>query len=163
MRNSGRIFSVSLLLGVLAFHNACAEQGCPDGFVPNPTWTQGQQQCIPGPPSAGGAAGRRAPRWGAIAMDNTSGKTGLSGGMSTKCKAETGALAQCQRKGGVGCELKLTYQNQCGALAWGEGRMATAKAPTLEEASDLALAECRRTASQCEIFLSNCSFAERVQ
>ncbi|MFK3649761.1 DUF4189 domain-containing protein [Lysobacter enzymogenes] len=167
MRNSGWLLSVALLLGVLAFHNAYAEQGCPDGFTPNAAGTPGMQcipiggQTRPGSPST--ASEQWSARWGAIAADNASGKTGLMGNMTSRRKAESGALAICKRKGGSNCELKLTYYNQCGVMAWGDGKMSTASAPTIEEASDLALTECRRLAKDCDVYFSDCSYAKRVR
>jgi hypothetical protein len=173
-RFSALVPRVSLLTiafcGVLAF-DAYADQGCPPGFTPNAAGTPGMQ-CIPiGGQYHGDGAGDFAPpteqwavRWGAIAVDNASGKTGILGNMSSRRKAEKGAMAQCQQKGGAACEVKLTYYNQCGVLAWGNGKMVTASGPTLAEAGELALTECARSANaQCEVFFSDCSYAQRVR
>lgn len=156
---------VLLICGVV-IRPAFAEQGCPDGFTPNAAGTPGQQ-CIPiggqTRPGSGGAAERWENRWGAIATDKETGKVGIFGDMTTRRKAETGAIAQCQRKGGADCKLQLTYYNQCGVLAWGNGKMSTASAPTVEEASEMALKECERVAGKgCEIFFSDCSYAKLV-
>ncbi|WP_176090341.1 DUF4189 domain-containing protein [Achromobacter anxifer] len=156
---------VFLICGV-AFQPAFAEQGCPDGFTPNAAGTPGQQ-CIPiggqTRPGSAGPADRWETRWGAIATDKESGKVGIFGDTTTRRKAETGAIAQCQRKGGADCKLQLTYYNQCGVLAWGNGKMSTASAPTVEEASELALNECERVGKNCEIFFSDCSYAKKVR
>ncbi|NUO74953.1 MAG: DUF4189 domain-containing protein [Lysobacter sp.] len=164
------ILPLALFAGLMV-NGARAEQGCPSGFTPNAAGTPGAQ-CIPigglnGSGDGGGYSQDPGPqwasRWGAIAIDNASGKTGLAGSMSSKRKAEKGALAQCKEKGGANCQVKLAYRNQCGVVAWGEGNMTTAHAPTVADASKLAVGECERSVSKCEVFFSDCSYAERVQ
>lgn len=101
-------------------------------------------------------------RWGAIATD-PSGKTGIAGNALSKKKAEKAAVSQCQGKGGSDCRVKLSYRNACGVLAWGGGFMATASAATLGEASEMALKGCSKDSPECEVFFSDCSYAQRVR
>lgn len=157
-----------LLTAGLAVGNASAEQGCGNGYVP--VATPGGVQCNPAPGLYRGAGSSSASlarwesRWGAIAMDNASGKTGIAGSKSNRREAERAALAQCKDKGGANCEVKLYYSNQCGALAWGGDRMATARGVTLEEASRFAIGQCEKeTGDKCEIFFSDCSLPEMVR
>lgn len=158
-----------LILGVSMFApgGVNAEQGCSDGFYPGGT-QPGGQICvpIPGYGTSGGAnqapIEQWRPRWGAIATD-PSGKTGIAGNASSKAKAEKAALNQCKDKGGADCRVNISYRNSCGVLAWGGGFMAVASADTLSEASQLALGNCSKDSSECEIFFSNCSFPERIQ
>lgn len=153
-------------LGVLASAAASAEQGCSDGFYPGGS-QPGGQICIPIPGQRSTSGGNQAPaeqwqdRWGAIAMD-VGGKTGVGINAPSKRQAEREAVKQCKDKGGPDCKVEISYRNSCGALAWGDGFMTTARADTLSEASRMALDGCAKASPQCEIFFSNCSFPERI-
>lgn len=172
MRSGNRwLCSLVLLAAGLVVGNASAEQGCGDGYIP--TTTPQGVQCMPIPglyrtpadsPSDPVPEGPRfVNRWGAIAVDSATGKTGVVGSMSTRKKAEKGALAQCKSKGGGSCQVKISYANQCGVIAWGNNQIATASATSVEAASEQALAICKRQAgSECEIFFSDCSLPERI-
>ncbi|PTN49383.1 hypothetical protein DAI43_23885, partial [Achromobacter xylosoxidans] len=113
-----------LYLGVAV--SAQAEQGCPDGFMPNAAGTPGQQ-CVPIPGLSrpqGGTGAQTAPdqprwttRWGAIAYDPPSGSVGIAADKTSKVKAEQAALEHCASKGGKGCKTNITYYNQCVAHA----------------------------------------------
>lgn len=176
MRRANRSFCTLVsLVAALAAGSASAEQGCPDGSTPNPLMggTPGQNQCVPIPglsrpqggvsPVNAGPQVRWASRCGAIVVDSDSGKTGVAGSMSTRKKAENGAVAQCKGKGGRDCQVKISYANQCGVIAWGNYRMATANAPTLEEASSQTLTQCEQASGVVyEVFFSDCSFPERI-
>lgn len=159
---------ILLLAAGLFVGDAVAEQGCSSGYIP--TSTPSGIQCRPapglyrGPGNSPASQERWETRWGAIAMDNASGKTGIAGSKSTRRKAEQAALAQCKGKGGANCQVKLYYSNQCGALAWGSDRMVTARGVTLEEASKYATDQCEKeTGDRCEVFFSDCSFPEKLR
>lgn len=163
-----RLCLIVLLVAGLFAGNAAAEQGCADGYIP--TTTPNGIQCSPapglyrGPGASSGPQERWETRWGAIAMDNASGKTGIAGSKSSRRKAEQAALAQCKGKGGGNCQVKLYYSNQCGALAWGSDQMFTARGVTLEEASEYAVNECQsQTGGKCEVFFSDCSLPEKLR
>lgn len=165
---------VPMILLAIAFGtgDALAEQGCPDGMMPNPVGAGGQPQCIQGQSQTdwGGSRGsgtRWARRWGAFAADSAASKVGLSTGMASKSKAEKAAQAHCRSKGGVQCRTLLAYYDQCGAVAWGpmqngRGDLVAANAPRKKEAEQLALQDCSRTSDTCEIFFSECSYPERM-
>lgn len=92
-------------------------------------------------------------RWGAIAVDSVTGKTGVAGSKATRRQAEEAALAICAQKGGGDCKVNLSYANQCGVIAWGNNRTSARFAATLEEASRLALNECAQVSGgTCEVF-----------
>ncbi|UZW63073.1 DUF4189 domain-containing protein [Lysobacter enzymogenes] len=158
-----RKFALTAIFAIACVGTAKAEQGCPDNFMPNPNWTQGQAQCIPGPPSQGGVGTQPQPepviwakRWGAIAIDSASGKMGAVTDMPSKRKAVSAALDRCRSHGGADCKISLEYNNQCAASAWGEGNGGTFvsfRGPTKNDAVSGALNQCGKdSGSTCEVF-----------
>lgn len=170
-----RFLLLSGLISTASVTVAHAEQGCPDGFMPNPVWTQGQQYCIPsGTPSGSGYAApqpsepRWAKRWGAIAYDPDTGKVGVANDMKSKRKAVSFALDSCRSKGGRACAVNIDYSNQCAVFVYGgEGEYvshASSSAATEEEAAGRALSTCKQSAGvDCQVFYSGCTYPERVQ
>ncbi|NUO74951.1 MAG: DUF4189 domain-containing protein [Lysobacter sp.] len=169
-------WSLTLMIAYMAVSmgSAKAEQGCPDNFQPNPNWTQGQAQCIPGPPSGSSGSYQQLPepkwgkRWGAFASDPVTSKVGVSVGMKSKSKAEEEALAHCRSKGGQQCRPLLAYYNQCAAVAWGPdssgtGELISISAARKDVAEQAALKECSKNSDACKIFFAECSYAERVE
>ncbi|MBB1627004.1 DUF4189 domain-containing protein [Achromobacter sp. UMC71] len=162
----------TLCLALALMRPAAAEQGCPDGYTMAPT---GTAQCVPIPglyqvPKDSQSDGPPVPqvrweaRWGAIAMDNASGKTAVAGSQASRQQAESAAVALCQKKGGGDCRVRISYANQCGVMAWGNGWSVAKYAPTLKEASEQALSQCQKEiGATCEIFFSDCSMPVRVQ
>ncbi|NUO74729.1 MAG: DUF4189 domain-containing protein [Lysobacter sp.] len=158
-----------VLVSMLAFARpAAAEDGCPAGFIPNATGTP-NVQCIPA-----GGSGYSAPfetwerRWGAFTSDAVTGKIGLATAMSSKRKAVKEAMRDCQARGGAQCKLLLTFTNQCAAIASGKEagstyRISAGSGVNATVAKQVALQECGRYAESCEIFLTECSYAEQVQ
>lgn len=61
-----------------------------------------------------------ATRWGAIATDNKLGHFGGIEHATSESHAKKLAIAECKKFGGKDCKIRITYFNQCGALAWGE-------------------------------------------
>lgn len=112
---------------------AYAEGGsCPDGYYS--IGGQGASGCAPIPEygASDGTINEREAiqpvwetRWGAIAVDFAMGKFGVG---RTKDEAENMALDECKKEGGSGCEIDLTYYNQCGAIAWGASDARTFRA-----------------------------------
>lgn len=156
-----------LMVVLLCSGKAAAEGGCPAGYYPYNT--SAAQQCVPIPGS--GASGSQSTvaykdRWGAISIDSTVSKGGIGTvtGLASKRKAEKAALSQCRSSGGGdGCQVLLTYYNQCGVIAWGDNYLKTMGAATVESASKLALEDCSKNTSGCQIYYSGCSYPERVQ
>ncbi|WP_448098340.1 DUF4189 domain-containing protein [Luteibacter yeojuensis] len=103
--------------------------------------THASAQCAPGIPSAGNPgcvptnqpnspyyqesgptqppaqAAVWADRWGAIAIDDNSGKGGTVSSAASKSNAESEAMQRCVDNGGIQCKLMITYRNQCVAAS----------------------------------------------
>ena len=143
-----------------------SQTACPNGVAP------GSSQCGPSPSYHGVTPTpsvpqysqvRWADRWGAIAIDNTNSGVGAVTGMSSRRKAEKSAMKQCRAKGGGGCRVEVVYDNQCGAIAWGESYYVASNSSTIPEASERALRECSRHTSDCRIYYSDCSLPVRIR
>jgi hypothetical protein len=153
------------------------------------TTTLAYAQCAPGVPSAGnpgcipldrpespyfhgnpdqlGAQPPSAPatwedRWGAIALDSSSGSLGIASQRKSKSEAKSEAIDDCKREGGKDCKLVGTYHNQCAAVVYGKQRMGYGSAATIPEAITEAIKGCGLGES-CKPIYSNCSLTERIQ
>lgn len=95
-------------------------------------------------------------RWGAIAVDEATGKAGTVSASASKGKAEGEALTRCSENGGQNCKLIFTYHNQCVAVtqALKGGAMFPVSARDEASASRLALEDCGK---DCHILYSKCS------
>ncbi|ROU05946.1 DUF4189 domain-containing protein [Lysobacter enzymogenes] len=165
---------VGLLVLISAFALpglAVAEDGCPSGFIPNAAGTP-NAQCIPagglGYSGSSESAVKWERRWGAFTLDQPTGKIGVATAMSSKRKAEKEALRDCQARGGSSCRVMLAFTNQCGAIASGKDanggfEISAAGGVNAAVAKSSALERCGQKAGACEIFLSECSYAEQVQ
>jgi len=168
-----RVLIVLMSLACVPFM-ASAEGRCPPGQYP--VGGQGVGGCAPIPSSGGSdsqgpvATGKWETRWGAISEDPTSLATGASVAMKSKRQAIAAATAECKRLGGRACKTRLTYFNQCAAIAdatsdslkSGAGTSIAAHAETDEQAKDLALQQCRSAqgGQQCSVVYSACSLSE---
>lgn len=174
-----RLIIVSAVL-MFAPWTASAEGACPPGQYP--IGGQGVQGCAPIPGANSGASGNSgAPvatgkwetRWGAIAEDTATANkggdlaTGASVAQKSKRAASSLALSRCKDEGGKKCEVRLTYYNQCVAMAdpvgaRGPGAITVAsRAETDTLAKSNALAECQGSGGQqCAIVYSACSLSE---
>lgn len=152
--------------------SAYAEGGCPAGMIPH----RGTDitSCGPIPPGYYGSSGDvNAPppskpivwadRWGAIAFSDINNSVGVSTDMASENAAQQAAIAECISAGGERCSTEMTYHNQCGVIAWGDRYANAAGAPTLEEASDMAMKTCGRKTENCKVVYSNCTSAQRIQ
>ena len=172
-----RLIFLSLIFLALPF-SAAAEGGCPPGQYP--VGDSRAPGCAPIPGGAGGAAassptptGKWETRWGAIAEDEAPVQaggniaTGAAVSQKTKRSASSLAIAECKKLGGSNCKIRLVYYNQCAAMADPVGlhvqgaKTIASRAKTLQEAKDLALAECKGTIGQeCGIVYAACSMSE---
>jgi hypothetical protein len=159
---------ITLLYMPLAW-SQCAGMNLGGGCVPPPCapgsplfcnqqQTQGQRQTAPQPKAVW------ADRWGAIAVDENTGKAGTVEGQPSKSSANSVALEECAKNGGMSCSILLTFHNQCAAVAQhpGEGELSASGNPTKEGAEQDAIARCPE-GNACKIVYSKCSFAERVR
>jgi hypothetical protein len=157
---------------------ASGEGRCPPGQYPIGDANVGGCAPIPGAGNQQNGAspkptGKWETRWGAVAEDTapvpTGGTlaTGASVSQASKHAANALAMSRCEGMGGVKCKVRLTYYNQCIAMAdpIGDrvaGAITTAsRAQTLEQAKANALNECQSVDGQrCEVFYSACSLSE---
>lgn len=94
--------------------------------------------------------------WGAIATSDTGGALGTATGLSSKEQAERVAMQDCKTKGGGGCRVGLSYQNQCAVMAVGDG-IALTRAASIEEAKADALKTCESKQDNCRVYYSACT------
>ncbi|QXG50074.1 DUF4189 domain-containing protein [Pseudomonas viridiflava] len=117
------IRTISLLVIITASPSVKAEGSCPPGHYP--IGGQGVAACAPIPqpgsnlPQESRPAGKWIKTWGAIAMGwvGPIPYYGVPVGKLSKSDAESDALERCAKKGPKNCEIKLTYFNQCSAIA----------------------------------------------
>lgn len=166
-----------LSLFLLAPTIALAEGACPPGQYP--VGGQGVVGCAPIPQGGtGGSVGAPRPtgkwetRWGAVVEDNTSSNLATGTAVSRKSKREAIAAATlvCEEMGGKRCKPRITYYNQCVALAdpteesrrGGATQTIASAEKTIELARSRALSRCQSEAAgrPCSIVYSECSPSE---
>jgi hypothetical protein len=155
---------------------AWAEGACPPGMFQ--TVSRDYLACAPIPGYNQGSSSEPAPppapipmvwetRWGAIATENNGSGFGAVTGLKTKKQAERQAFSQCKASATTPkaeCKVILPYSDQCVALAWGAGGGSRVNsAIDLATAEAHALGNCNKySQSGCQIYYSDCSFAEAV-
>lgn len=167
---AGFLFAASMCVGGVA-----TAQGCPAGIPagnnplcippdnPNSPYYQSDSgaSTVPSAPIV-----RWADRWGAIAVDDGE-KTvgiGIAEMANSERAAKKAALNDCRAKGGTKCVISLAYYNQCGVIVWGSAGYNSVSAETVERASKRAIERCSaRGFTNCDVYYSGCSFAERVR
>jgi Domain of unknown function (DUF4189) len=157
------LYRISVALLLLSLSHMVAAQQCPPGYWPLGSDQAGWKDCAPMtpnqlPPDPGP---QWETRWGAIATAD--GAFGTGNSLTTKRKAEKQAIAQCRENGGKGCKVRITYYNQCGALAWGETSGTTFRSPQIADAEQSALKECSAKTTDCKIFFSGCSYPKQIR
>lgn len=124
-------------------------------------WVAGGLIALAGGTTFAADATKPAPRWGAIAT--VDGLYGYSFNQASRNAAENAARAQCQRragKGGGACEVRMTFDRACGAMATGNfTEWGVASAPTLDAARKEAVAQCNAhlPTEPCKVQVSVCS------
>lgn len=149
---------LALALGVA--QSAQAEGGCPPGQIPY----SGTSVSSCGPMQGQQLGPAWSNRWGAIASD-TKGIFGISADASSKRKAQSTALSECKKRGGIACKVGTTYANQCAAVSTSEDASSSARAPTVEEAAKISMEGCteRSGGKECWVYYSGCSLPVRVR
>jgi hypothetical protein len=166
-----RKLDVLLLVLFLAFiSDVRAEGRCPDGYFPVGGGNGGWGGCAPITPPTGGSnyqvpdpGPRWATRWGAIAIDGSTGSFAGMEGLSSKRKAQKAAVKECQNKGGKQCKVIAAYYNQCGAMAYGDTRYSSYMGPQTQETQDLAVQECNKQTTNCRAYYVGCSYPEQIR
>ena len=98
-------------------------------------------------------------KYGAVAWNNKNNEFGSSFLQTSSRAAKKQALINC---GGGDCKIISTYSNQCVALAWGQKPDGFSFGPikysrSLEQAKSEALNTCNAEASNCQIYVADCS------
>lgn len=163
-----RSLRVLILFFAIAAPSAAFAQGCPPGQYP--VSGQGWNYCAPTPGAAQGEAPPQQPtgprwknNWQATAVDNGTGALGTATGRSTAKEAESGALMDCEDKGGVHCEVQISEENGCVAMVVGDKLLNTKGGLTQEEAISKATVECNAKNSTCRVYYSHCDLPVRIQ
>lgn len=152
---------------------ARAEQGCSDGYTPQPTPDGIQCRPIPGlyRESGGGDQGPQGhweTRWGAFARADD-GTIGLASTRPSEEDAVDAALAHCASKGGKDCNTAMTWYNQCAVVAAGQAPDGLYtpffyKHYTIAKATKVAMKQCTaQNLKGCKVYFSDCSKAEFVR
>lgn len=157
-----------LMIVMFVLSGSALAQSCPPGIP------QGAPGCIPPdnpaspmyPDYSPQTATPRviwADRWGAIATDPITASLGAVIGMTSKRRAEKAALTECESKGGEACSVDLSYFNQCAVMILGDREYRMQSAATIEEAAQVGIDKCNQEDSNCRVYYSGCSMAERIQ
>jgi hypothetical protein len=162
----------SFLVGIgLATGSAQAEGRCPAGQFPIGGGNAGWEGCAPMGPGNLDNGGHKEPaeewetRWGAVAT--TDGAMGIAESQRSKKAAEVFAIEKCTATRPANtsrpCTVRLSYYNQCMAVAWGDAGSLPARAWGLKRAENLAMETCKKETTNCELLYSGCSMAVRVR
>ncbi|WP_157823722.1 DUF4189 domain-containing protein [Acinetobacter proteolyticus] len=96
--------------------------------------------------------------WGAIAPSGLDAVLGTAVGADSKKEAERLALAECKAKGGENCKVQLAYHNQCGVMVIGAKELFTARAGSIEEATEVGIKYCKDSKdTNCRVYYSACT------
>ncbi|WP_223875547.1 MULTISPECIES: DUF4189 domain-containing protein [Xanthomonas] len=149
------IVLVSFVLCVCAF-NSVAQTRCPQGVQP------GAAQCLPddGQSAPARPTGEWIKTWGAVVGSDHSGEAWTTVGKLTKEDAEDEAVSECKKAGASDCRIRISYQNQCVAMASpvAAGGTATVGGKSKEVAGRRALSICQKNNnSECTIIYSDCT------
>jgi len=165
-------FTFSLLVLVTSCWSSTvmAEGNCPSGFypiggqgvsgcapIPGAGSVSSQQQ-LPSPPPQ--PTGRWHKTWGAVAMGEK-GDTGVAKQKYSREEAEQEALSQCATWGARNCVVKISYENQCVAIASPTASQTgahIARDGSIAKAGAVALSGCKKQGGVgCKVMYSECS------
>jgi hypothetical protein len=168
------VVGAALLLPGGPVEKARAEQGCADGYTPQPS--PNGIQCRPIPGLYRESGGQQAPvpqghwetRWGAFAASED-GTIGLASTRPSEDDAVDNAVAHCTSKGGKDCRMAMTWYNQCAVVAAGEAPNGKFdifyyKHYTIAKATKVAMKQCTdQKLGGCKVYFSDCSKAEFIR
>lgn len=103
--------------------------------------------------------------YGAIATDFSHGSVGIANDLQDQHAAEQAAISACQARGGVTCNVEITYRNQCAGLVAGDSGHNTKAGSTVADAMQKAMKTCEAADTNCRAFYnySGCSLPMRIQ
>ena len=168
--------AATLFLAGGPVEKARAEQGCADGYTPQPSPEGVRCQPIPGlyrEPGGGQPVpqvpqGHWETRWGAFAASDN-GMIGLASTRPSEEDAIDKAIAHCTSKGGTDCRTAMTWYNQCAVLVAGQAPNGKFnpfyyKHYTIKKATKVAMKQCTdQNLNGCKVYFSDCSKAEFVR
>lgn len=143
------MLAVALLPGVVS--------ACPPGSVLQKG--NGWEGCIGGTDTPSAPAWEK--RWGALALDDSTGSSGASSKERTQAKAEKKALSICTKRGGTACRIEISYHNQCISFVTGKSRYFVRADYTLDQAVASSIERCEKEDNDCKVAYSSCSLPER--
>lgn len=154
-----------ILFVLLVISNIALAQACPPGIP------AGAPGCVPpdvynsqfGTPQPKVIKEKWADRWGAMAIDGEAGSLGAVEGMRSKRSAEKSALKKCKSGGGNNCVISISYFNQCASMVNGSKQYYTQSSPSLDGANKYGIARCAANDSNCRVYYSACSMAEKIR
>lgn len=105
--------------------------------------------------------------FGALAYSEQNSSWYVADYLPSTAKAKESALGSCRQKSGGGCQVMLSYSNQCAAVARAKapGEDSANTGGTLAEAEANALKSCRAdwNGASCKVLLSSCSHHKQVK
>lgn len=164
MRSMTVYVAMIALPAILFPGGASAEGNCPAGSYPIGGGSAGWVGCAPiaGGANDQGPEERWETRWGAIAIGD--GYFGAAEGASSKDEAENTAMQRClSTSNGEKCWVKISYSDQCAALAWGDGGVIAFRSPDKDDAERSAVSSCSKHTTHCKVFYSGCSYPRQGQ
>jgi len=157
--NQNRVAALCVFAAIAGFlvAPAVAQQGVSCGMVETADGPQFWGPC----PNQGSK--RQAPpdTYAAIAVSNSTLKSGSSWNAKSQSEAERLALVYCHKQGASDCKIELWARNACVALAAsaadGSGTFSTGWSPNRAQANSIAVAACHRIkGKRCTIQQSRC-------
>jgi hypothetical protein len=115
--------TVAFIFVLAVSGHAVAQTACPQGVTAGsalcgPSPAAGNYESAPQPVIRYVPTGRWHTRWGALAMDRKTGRTGVSAEQETEADARAEALEQCGLLKSASCSIDTVYSNGCVAMGW---------------------------------------------
>lgn len=156
-------FMITFALNGNSVHAQCApgvpSAGNPGCIPPNAPGSPYYQDQAPSPRSIPQTV-KWSSRWGAVAIDDESGRGGTVEDRESEGIARDIATDLCRKNGGNNCKVLIAYHDQCAALAQtlGGGKIFATSAVNSQKAERMALDNCN--SDRCAIIYSKCSLAQ---
>lgn len=146
-----------LILAVTILPTALS--ACPPGSVLQKG--NGWEGCVAGNDSPNAPVWEK--RWGALALDDSTGASGASSKERTQAKAEKKAISICAKRGGNACRIEISYHNQCISFVTGKAKYFVRADYTLGQAIANGTERCEKEDDDCKVVYSSCSLPERIR
>jgi hypothetical protein len=116
----------------------------------------GELQALPFRPGAG----HLADRWGAVAADLSKSIWGAAASQMDRDMAKQGVIRDCKAHGGLICDVRFTFFNQCAALVVGSPGSQYASVTldaSVAEVQEKGMKSCTDSGTICQVLYSGCS------